>query len=135
MIGHSIVISNNHPFQSFHVSPAQLHPISFTKTVNKGDSGVILEVFRANGDVTDETLVRWWFTHVSPSTGLVHNGTLVHSGSFTYAIPGEVSTTDGGVYEVYYEGLRETLRHAIMRLIVRGNNIDDCNSIDSIERT
>ena len=58
----------------------------------------------------------------------------MHSGSFTYAIPGEVSSTDGGVYEVFYEGERETLRHAIMRLIVRGKDIDDYNLIIVLKR-
>ena len=72
---------------------------------------VTLEVERANGDTTSESVIKW----------LLNNDIAPHNiASFTYTINGPVSSADEGVYEAYYDGQREEQRHAIIRLIVRG---------------
>ena len=90
---------------------AKLHPNGgkFTKTVNRGDEQVTLQVEHANGDTTDESQIMWHF-----------NGANVSRSSFTHTISGPVSGENEGVYEAYFVGERGDARHAIMRLIVRG---------------
>ena len=72
---------------------------------------VTLEVERANGDTTSESMIKW----------LLNNEIAPHNyASFTYTINGPLSLADEGVYEAYYDGQRNDAKHAIIRLIVRG---------------
>ncbi|XP_072179276.1 receptor-type tyrosine-protein phosphatase T-like [Diadema setosum] len=94
----------------FKRNDAYFEPVDgkFTRTVNVGDTGVMIEM-RAT---SNSTLVNpvWRKDGGDPVTGQTTN---------TFMFPDPVVVEDEGIYEIYYSGMRSQGRGALYRLIVR----------------
>ena len=85
----------------------------FTKTVNAGDTGVVINM-TVVGSPSDTSTIRWrkdGGEEITSQNGLDH-----------YSFQGPIQPSDGGFYEIYNEGERSTGRGSILRLFVRGNS-------------
>ena len=85
---------------------------SFTKTVNVGDMGVVINMTVRDTSDSDNAQMKWrkdGGEEITSPDGLDH-----------FAIQGPVHPSDGGIYEIYYEGERSSGRGGLHRLIVRG---------------
>ena len=83
----------------------------FTKTVNVEDTGVVINMTVRNTSDTDNAPIKW---RKDGGEEISQDG-LAH-----FTIQGPVQPSDGGIYEIYYEGERSSGRGGIFRLIVRG---------------
>ncbi|XP_038068717.1 receptor-type tyrosine-protein phosphatase kappa-like [Patiria miniata] len=79
----------------------------YTKTVNAGDTGVLIEM---SGIVSSTNDFAWRF----------NNSGILTTGSPNFAIEGAVTQTQAGVYECHYLRERDEARQGLVRLIVRG---------------
>lgn len=77
--------------------------VDFTE-VNSSDT---VKIWRFHGTMTD------------PSKTLFSSAS-TDGQTTVYIIPGEVDTSNAGVYELHLEGERELARGGLLRLIVRG---------------
>ena len=84
----------------------------FTRTVDLGDTDVVINMTATNQSDWGNATIKWrkdGGEEITSQDGVDH-----------YTIQGPVQPTDGGIYEVYYEGERSSGRGSLFRLIVRG---------------
>ena len=84
----------------------------FTRTVNAGDTGVMISMVVRNPSDSGSAMIKWRKDGGEEITSL--------EGFDHYIIQGPVQPSDGGIYEIYYEGERTSGRGGLHRLIVRG---------------
>ncbi|XP_071490731.1 uncharacterized protein [Diadema antillarum] len=94
----------------FKRNDAYFEPVDgkFTRTVNVGDTGVMIQM-RATSNSSLENPV-WRKDGGDPVTGQTNT---------TFMFPDPIVAEDEGIYEIYYSGMRSQGRGALYRLIVR----------------
>ena len=84
----------------------------FTKTVNVGDTGVEISMTEPGAVEPDQPTIRW----------RKDGGDTLSVDGLVYTFPNAIVSSDEGIYEIYYDGERNTSRGSLYRLIVRGNS-------------
>ncbi|XP_072173067.1 angiopoietin-1 receptor-like [Diadema setosum] len=97
----------------FQSNDAKFSPVEgvFTRTVNVGDSGVIISMDVVHGPSDPGGIINWRKNGGQPIA--------IQNGLTDFAFTGPIRPSDGGVFEVYYENERDTGRGGLFRLIVR----------------
>ncbi|XP_071485099.1 uncharacterized protein [Diadema antillarum] len=84
---------------------------AFTRTVNVGDTGVIISMDVLHGPSAVGGVINWRKNGGQPIA--------IQNGLTDFTLMGPIRQSDQGVFEVYYENERDTGRGGLFRLIVR----------------
>ena len=84
----------------------------FTKTVNIGDTGVVINMTSVGDPESSDSLSSWRKDGDDEITS--------QEGLTSFVFHDAIRSSDAGIYEIYYGGERRDGRGSLYRLIVRG---------------